>query len=490
MVAHGFGVAESYHQPIAAEGGGGFVVESQKKVSKKKDTAAVVRHIAELLTSAGGRALLVGGCVRDSLLGLTSKDFDMEVYGLSMEAIRDILSKEYKLDFVGMAFGVLKVLHYDIDIALPRVENKTNSGHKGFDVMFVPNLSYADAASRRDFTINAIMRDPLSNELIDPWNGVKDLHDGILRHVSSHFVEDPLRVLRAMQFAARFDFQIAKETISLCSTLSQDELAQERVAAEWEKLLLKGRKPSKGLSFLRDCGWIDYYPELKALIGCKQEPEWHPEGDVWEHTLRVLDAAAAMRHYAETENLVLMLAALCHDFGKPSTTTVDGRGRIISHGHDEAGVVPAESFIRRIWNKKELDDVMPLVKRHMLPTLFFQTNAPDRAYRRLSLEVRSMELLADLAECDLRGVEMPDELLKEKIARIDVFRERANALNVMAERPKPIVLGRHLMERGIKPGPQMKPILDKCFDAQLNGEFNDLPKALEYLDSLLKERQN
>ena len=456
---------------------------------KKKDTEAVVRHIAELLKAAGGRALLVGGCVRDSLLGLDCKDFDMEVYGLSMERIREILGKDYKLDFVGMAFGVLKVLHYDIDIALPRVENKTSSGHKGFDVTFVPDLSYADAASRRDFTVNAIMRDPLSGELIDPWNGAQDLHDGVLRHVSSHFVEDPLRVLRAMQFAARFDFQVAEETVRLCSVLSQEELAQERVAGEWEKLLLKGRKPSKGLAFLRDCGWIDYYPELKALIGCKQEPEWHPEGDVWEHTLRVVDAAAAMRHYAETENLVLMLAALCHDFGKPSTTTVDGRGRIISHGHDEAGVAPAAAFIRRIWNKKELDDVMPLVKRHMLPTLFFQTDAPDRAYRRLSLEVRSMELLADLAECDLRGVEMPDGVLKEKIARIDVFRERANALNVMAERPKPIVLGRHLMERGIKPGPQMKPILDKCFDAQLNGEFNDLPQALEYLDSLLAGRE-
>ena len=325
-------------------------MESQKKALKKKDTTTVVRHIAELLTSAGGRALLVGGCVRDSLLGLTSKDFDMEVYGLSMEAIHDILGKEYKLDFVGMAFGVLKVLHYDIDIALPRVENKTNSGHKGFDVMFVPNLSYADAASRRDFTINAIMRDPLSNELIDPWNGVKDLHDGVLRHVSAHFVEDPLRVLRAMQFAARFDFQIAEETVHLCSTLSQDELAQERVAAEWEKLLLKGRKPSKGLLFLRDCGWIDYYPELKALIGCKQEPEWHPEGDVWEHTLRVLDAAAAMHHYVETENLRLMLAALCHDFGKPLTTKVDDRGRIISHARElrpDLRQVPRSQAARR-----------------------------------------------------------------------------------------------------------------------------------------------
>ena len=463
-------------------------VERQNMAIKQKDAIGAVRHIAELLARHGGRPLLVGGCVRDSLLGLECKDFDMEVYGLSMDEIRSILCHDYKLDFVGMAFGVLKIYYYDIDIALPRVENKTSSGHKGFDVSFVPNLSYADAASRRDFTINAIMRDPLSGELIDPWHGEKDLRNGVLRHVSEHFVEDPLRVLRAMQFVARFDFSVADETVLLCSKLSQNELAQERVAAEWEKLLLKGRKPSKGLRFLRDCRWVDFYPELRALIGCRQEPEWHPEGDVWEHTLRAVDAAAEMRHYDGTENLLLMLAVHCHDFGKPLTTAVDGSGRIISHRHDEAGVAPAEAFIRRIWNKKELDDVLPLVKRHMLPTMFIQSDAPDKAYRRLSLEVRSMELLADLAECDLRGVEMPADVLKDKIQRINVFRDRSRALNISHERPRPLVLGRHLMERGIKPGPQMKPLLDKCFDAQLNGDFKDLPSAMKYLDSLLEKK--
>ena len=456
--------------------------------AKKNEILVAVHHIAELLKSHGGRSLLVGGCVRDSLLGLECKDFDMEVYGLSMDDIQNILGREYKLDFVGMAFGVLKVYRYDIDIALPRVENKTNAGHKGFDVSFVPNLSCADAASRRDFTINAIMRDPLTDELIDPWNGVKDLHDGVLRHVSEHFAEDPLRVLRAMQFAARFDFKVADETVKLCSTLSQNELAQERIAMEWEKLLLKGKKPSNGLRFLRNCGWIDNYPELKALIGCHQEPQWHPEGDVWEHTLRVVDAAAEMRHYDnETDNLLLMLAALCHDFGKPSTTTVDERGRIISHAHDEVGVALAESFIRRIWNKKELDDVLPLVRRHMLPTMFIQSNVADKAYRRLALEVKSMELLADLAECDLRGVAVPADVLDAKIERLNLFRERSRALNVIADRPKPIVLGRHLMERGITPGPQMKPILDACFDAQLNGDFNDLQGGLKYLDNFLNK---
>ena len=243
----------------------------------KSELYQQILHIAQLLKDVGGRALLVGGCVRDSVLGLECKDYDMEVYGLSMDSIRDVLGKEYRLDFVGASFGVLKIHGLDIDIALPRVENKTSSGHKGFDVQFVPDLSYADAASRRDFTINAIMRDPLTDEIIDPWGGMDDLKKGVIRHVSEHFAEDPLRVLRAMQFSARFDATVADDTVKLCSTLSQSELAQERVATEWEKLLLKGKKPSKGLRFLRDCGWVDNYPELKALIGCKQEPKWQPK---------------------------------------------------------------------------------------------------------------------------------------------------------------------------------------------------------------------
>ena len=454
----------------------------------KSELYQQILHIAQLLKDNGGRALLVGGCVRDSVLGLECKDYDMEVYGLSMDSIRDVLGKEYRLDFVGASFGVLKVHGLDIDIALPRVENKTSSGHKGFDVQFVPDLSYADAASRRDFTINAIMRDPLTDEVIDPWGGMDDLKKGVIRHVSEHFAEDPLRVLRAMQFAARFDATVADDTVKLCSTLSQSELAQERVATEWEKLLLKGKKPSKGLRFLRDCGWVDYYPELKALIGCKQEPKWHPEGDVWEHTLRVVDAAATMRRYDDTDNLILTLAALCHDFGKPSTTEMDeARGRIISHGHDEAGVEPARAFIRRMWSRTELDDVLPLVRRHMLPLTFVERSVTDKAFRRLSLEVRSMGLLADVAECDLRGVDVSAGNLERGLAELEEFRRRSDSLHISTEKPKPIVLGRHLIARGMKPGPKMKPILDKCFDAQLDGVFSDIEGGLKYLDSCFGE---
>lgn len=446
-----------------------------------------ILHIAQLLKDVGGRALLVGGCVRDSILGLDCKDYDMEVYGLSIDRIRDVLGKEYSLDFVGASFGVLKVHGLDIDIALPRVENKTSSGHKGFDVQFIPDLSYEDAASRRDFTINAIMRDPLTDEIIDPWGGMDDLKKGVIRHVSEHFAEDPLRVLRAMQFAARFDADVADETVKLCSTLSQSELAQERIATEWEKLLLKGRRPSKGLRFLKACGWIDNYPELKALVGCKQEPRWHPEGDVWEHTLRCLDAGVALRKGDFVEDLILMLAVLCHDFGKPATTEVDeARGRIISHGHDEAGVEPARAFIRRMWSMTELDDVLPLVRRHMLPMTFVSTKVSDKAFRRLSMEVRSMGLLADVAECDLKGVDVPKENLERGLTDLAEFRRRSESLHISTEKPKPLVLGRHLIDRGMKPGPKMKPILDKCFDAQLDGEFTDIEGGLKYLDGFLE----
>ncbi|MBO4345552.1 MAG: hypothetical protein J5833_07340, partial [Victivallales bacterium] len=221
-----------------------------------------VMDIASSVKEIGGRAFLVGGCVRDALRGDPGKDFDVEIYGVSTAVLEKRLSERYSLSRVGASFGVYKVHGHEIDIALPRTENKVGSGHRGFIVDTNPDLSYEEATARRDFTINAIMYNPLDGEIIDPWHGVDDLRNGILRHTSPHFTEDPLRVLRGMQFVSRLEFTFAPETIALCSTLSQDELPPERLAGEWEKLLLKGKRPSLGLSFLRDCGWIRYYPEL------------------------------------------------------------------------------------------------------------------------------------------------------------------------------------------------------------------------------------
>lgn len=449
--------------------------------SSSRDYKAVVR-IAELIKEKGGRVFLVGGCVRDAIMGNYGKDFDVEIYGISLEDIFATLSPHYKLSKVGMSFGVIKVHGYNIDIALPRTESKTGAGHRGFIVETNPNLNYADAASRRDFTINAIMYDPLADELVDPWHGMEDIKNHILRHTSSHFSEDPLRVLRAMQFAGRLEFKVAEETVELCHGLSQNELASERIAAEWEKLLLKSEHPTIGLDFLIRCGWIDFYPELKSMIGCRQSPQWHPEGDVWTHTMLSLDAAVKYRTGNEYDDLCLMLAVLLHDVGKPLTTTVDSSGKISSIGHPEAGAPIAYKWVQSIWNRNDLaEQVSLLVRYHMDPFFMVKGNARDAAYRRLAIAVKRMDLLHIVGCCDMLGITRPDITLMY----MDAFQARINELAVKDSVPKPIILGRHLMEFGIKPGPEMGAILKKCFERQLDGDFSSLEEGLEIVRKML-----
>ena len=449
----------------------------------KTDSSYVaLMDMAALVHGAGGRALLVGGCVRDALLGVPNKDYDVEIYGMSAANIEKLLAGRYEISSVGMSFGVLKVHKYDIDLALPRTENKIGAGHKGFQVDFDSTLSYSDAASRRDFTINAIMYDPLTGEIVDPWHGQEDLRAKVLRHVSPHFSEDSLRVLRAMQFVARLGFSVAPGTMELCRGLKQDELAMERLAGEWEKLLLKGRKPSLGLEFLNECGWLRYYPELKALIGCGQNPAWHPEGDVWVHTMRALDAAVQYRSGVLDDDLCLMLAVLCHDMGKPVTSMVQEDGRITSRGHDDEGVKPAVTFMSRIWNRPELiEQAALLVKYHMQPFFMVRGNASDSAYRRLSLKVKRMDLLQKVSMCDALGVGDG----KSSLAWADGFAHKMEELAIQDSSPKPIVLGRHLMGMGVKPGKEMGAYLAKCFDAQLDGVFCDLDGGLDFARKLL-----
>ena len=172
-----------------------------------------------------------------------------------------------------------------------------------------------------------------------------------------------------MQFVARFGLEPAPETVAECRKMTWKDLPQERVFAEWTKLLVKGKKISAGLEFLRATGWVDAYPELKALVGCRQDPEWHPEGDVWNHTLASLDAFAEERSLPDAEETIIGLAVLCHDFGKPATTRFDPKkNHIRSVGHDERGVEPTLSFLKRLTNEERiLREVPPLVRYHMRP---------------------------------------------------------------------------------------------------------------------------
>lgn len=449
---------------------------------------AELRRLFEATRERGGRALLVGGCVRDALLGRKTKDYDVELYGLSAEQIEALLRElNFRFNAAGKSFGVFKLHGVPVDIALPRRESKRGSGHRGFFVEGDPKMSIRDAAARRDFTVNSMYFDPLTGELIDPFGGNADLARRVLRHTSAAFPEDPLRVLRAMQFAARFRFDVAPETVELCSKIGPEGLSAERIFEEWSKLITRGEEPSRGLNFLRACGWLKYFPELAALVGVKQDSLWHPEGDVWNHTLAALDTFARERVAVndDFENLVVGFAVLCHDFGKPATTRfLKKDNRWHAYGHDAAGVAPARKFLERMTNFRELiDGVLPLVLCHMQPIAIWRAKAGDAAVRRLAKRVGRIDRLLRVCSADAMG--KATEKNADLRAAAAWLSERAEALRVSDAAPKPLVLGRHLLALGVPAGPRFKPLLDACYEAQLDGAFSDEAGGIAFLKKLL-----
>lgn len=458
-----------------------FTIET---VLAEETLRSVVLEVARMCRQQGGRALLVGGCVRDAVMGIPSKDADMEVYGIEPDKLRKMLSECFPVITVGRAFGVLKVRGVDLDIAIPRRESKTGQGHKAFAIEGDPWMSVDEAAMRRDFTINALLFDPLTCELIDPLGGLGDLRSGLLRHCSNQFGEDPLRVLRGMQFLARFDFSIAPETLQICQRLGLEGLSCERLFEEWRKLILKGVRPSRGLDFLKNCGWVRFFPELKALIDCPQDPRWHPEGDVWVHTLHCMDVFARERIGEEREDLIVGLAVLCHDFGKPGTTFTDATGAIRSPEHEMAGERPARTFLQRLTSETDLiEEVVILVTHHMRPHLLYEGKAGDSAVRRLARSVGRIDRLLRVVSADGQGrPPMPWTPVA-----IDWLRERAAALAVADAAPKQIIQGRHLIELGMAPGREFKALLSKCYEAQLEGEITSVEDGMSYLKQLISK---
>ncbi len=442
-----------------------------------------ILRVARLLRDAGGRALLVGGCVRDGLLGRPAKDIDMEVYGLAIDAVESALQPYFRLDTVGRAFGVLILKGEGIDLALPRRESKTGPKHTDFRVEGDPTMSPEEAAARRDFTINAISCDPLTGEILDPFEGIPDLQARRLRHVSAAFGEDPLRVLRGMQFVARFELTPDPATIALCRGLSPAELPAERLWEEWKKLLLKGTAISAGLDFLQACNWLPFFPELEALVGCQQDPKWHPEGDVWTHTRHCLDAFAARRIGDDWEDLIVGLAVLCHDFGKPDTSYTDNDGRIRSPRHDVEGVPVAQRFLERLTRQKKIfEEVLPLVEQHMRPLALYRNGAGDSAVRRLAARVKRVDRLVRVAHADKFG---RPPIQPDGFPEGDWLLEKTRVLSIEDNAPRPILLGRHLVELDIKPGPHFGKILDEAYEAQLDGAFDNEADGRDYLKKVI-----
>jgi tRNA nucleotidyltransferase (CCA-adding enzyme) len=451
-----------------------------------------VIELAKRIDAEGGRAMLVGGCVRDELMGLVPKDWDLEIYGIEPVKLREILNDFGEVNAVGEAFTVYKI-GQDLDVSLPRRERKTGRGHRGFIVEGDKDMSFEEAARRRDFTINAIMQDALTGEIVDFYGGRGDIKNKILRMVSREtFAEDSLRVLRAAQFAARFEFEIEKETQEICRAIDLTDLPKERIWGELEKLLLKAEKPSIGLQYFYDLNIANQlFPELVALVGVPQEAEWHPEGNVDVHTLMVVDEARKLIDDLEyAKQVTVMLGALCHDFGKPATTEFfDGRWR--SHAHDEAGVEPTLSFLDRI-GMYTLDgydvrsQIVQLVRYHLTPGMFYKSAPGDGAFRRLARKVEP-DLLYRVAKADSLG-RNPEWLRKEKWFKTEAqewFIERVRALNIERKAPAPILMGRHLLELGLNPSPQFKTILDAVYEKQLDGQITNLDEAIEEAKRML-----
>ena len=454
-------------------------------------------EVCTKVMDAGGTAYITGGAARDLFIArqtnsisppLVWKDVDIEVFGLEPVALEQLLLQKWKIDVVGKSFGVIKLHGIPIDISLPRRERKTGDGHADFVIEADPGMSITEAASRRDFTINAIYYEPLLGDWYDPFDGRQDILDQVLNPVSDRFTEDPLRVLRGMQFIARFGLNPTARCLEMCRGLSQDNLPRERVFEEWKKMLLLGKHIRKAWYFLRDIGWMErFYPELFALFSSQQNPKWHPEGSVGEHTALVVEAFTEGEFIDDDEKLVLGLAAVCHDLGKPETAsfgpTKNNPDPHWTNKDHESHTGPAERFLARLTNETKLvEKVLALCREHMRPVAFYKNKADLQSFRRLALKVdmRQLEKLSRFDQGGRGAVNPPDESI------LAWFRAKAAEANVLFSKPIPLVMGRDLIAQfGMAPGKAMGELLKQLMELQLAGQFQTKEDGLNQATRLI-----
>ena len=440
----------------------------------------MARRIAERVTEAGGRTYFVGGLVRDLILHKENKDIDIEIHGISCEKLEEILDDLGERTVMGASFGIFGLRHFDLDIAMPRKETATGRGHKDFEVFVDPFIGEEKAAARRDFTMNALMQDVLSSEILDFFGGQNDLENRIVRHVKEEtFINDPLRVLRAAQFAARFDFSVADDTLELCSKMDLSALPKERIIGELEKALMKAEKPSIFFEELRKMNQLSvWFPEVAALENVEQTPEHHPEGNVWNHTMMVLDEAAALRKEAENP-FFFMLAALSHDFGK-TVATEEKNGKIHAYGHEVEGLPIVEKFLDRLTNEKAIHKyVLNMTELHMKPNMQVEQHASKKAFMKMFDQALSPKDLLLLAKADHQGrgnASSYDEMEAFLLDKLAVFEELMR---------RPFVHGADLVEAGMEPSPKFSEALAHAYKMRLAGMTKE--HALKQTLALLKK---
>jgi tRNA nucleotidyltransferase (CCA-adding enzyme) len=465
---------------------------SPRKTSFSLQISPNLKEAIALLKERGATCRLVGGCVRDALLGQKPNDFDVEVYGLELDTIANTLQTIGRTDRVGKSFAVVKLWRHgsEYDFSVPRTESKSGTGHRGFEIHPDISLDEKTALRRRDFTINALLYDPDKEVIIDYYGGQADLKNGILRHVSDAFSEDPLRVLRAVQFAGRFGLKLHPDTAELCKQMKSEysTLALERIWGEWRKWAEKSRIPSMGMVALKESGWIAFFPEINALLRLPQDPEWHPEGDVFTHTLHCLDALVEKTDWKDLDESLrttLIFGTLCHDLGKSRQTRFAEKGgklRWISPGHDQDSGWLSESLLKRIGAPIAIaGKVRKLAENHHFLNSFKDGPPSDSSLRRLSRRIypATTNELHYVMRSDHLG--RPPLVSPEQKKRLADYSNRIAELAVNDSAPKPILLGRHLIEIGLKPGILFKEILSLAYEAQLDGFFESSEEAINWI---------
>jgi tRNA nucleotidyltransferase (CCA-adding enzyme) len=443
-----------------------------------------IHAIVEAIAQNNGRALIVGGAVRDMVMNLPIKDIDIEVYGLTEEQLEAILKQFGHVSLVGKSFGVLRIYGLDVDWSLPRADS---AGRKPI-VTIDPSMSVEMAAKRRDLTMNAISFDLLTQELIDPWGGVQDIHNKILKTPDKEFfVQDPLRFYRVMQFISRFEMMPDEELTSICKEMDIAHISRERIEEEFRKLLLLSKRPSLGIRWLKEIGRLrEILPELADTIGIKQEPKWHPEGDVFEHSMQALDAAAIVvqKYDNEFDKLVMLYAALCHDLGKVTTSRMID-GVIKSYGHEKDSKKFARTMLKRITHNGDLiDAVSSLVLYHMMPLQFTKNKAKTAAYQRLanklSLHV-NMDMLIDLCISDKRGRNGEShQPLTTDFPDVKEFKEKTEQASVLYHGVEPLLKGSDVIDI-VPAGPAMGKLLHDAYELQIAKGIKDKASLKEYL---------
>ncbi len=436
----------------------------------------IEKEIAKLVKENGGRTFYVGGYVRDKLLNIENKDVDIEVHGISEDTLYKILKSLGTPLAYGSSFGVYSLSGYNIDIALPRSEKLIGKKHTDFRIDVDPFIGYKNACKRRDITINTIMMDVLTGEILDYYSGINDLNNKIIRYVDKDsFVEDPLRVLRVAQFAARLQFKVDEDTIDLCKNIDLSYLSRERIEEELRKALLKANKPSIFFDVLNKMNQLSYwFKEVEDLINIKQDPIYHPEGDVYIHTMQVLDRCAKYRDVV-SDAYSFMLLGLTHDFGK-TITSEEIDGRIHAYNHEIDGIPIVEAFLKRISNRKDvIKYVKNMVTMHMEPNKKANNNSSIKSTNKMFYNCISPKDLIYFSICD-SGKTDNLNFLNE---RYKIYEEIIN---------KPYITGNDLIKAGIKPNEDFHKLLEYATKLRLANVDKDsaLKQTLAYYKDIKK----